>query len=51
MTTKVRINFYLEEYLKDDLIKLAKSDGRSMSTYIEWIVKESIKKGKKQGVV
>lgn len=51
MTTKTRIGVYLDENLKDDLIKLADLDGRSMSSYIEWVVRENVKKAKKLGTI
>ncbi len=51
MAAKTRIGVYLDEALKGDLIKLAELDGRSMSSYIEWVVKESVKKARKQGAI
>lgn len=51
MAAKIRIGVYLDESLKEDLVKLADLDGRSMSSYIEWAVKENIKKARKQGVI
>jgi hypothetical protein len=50
MCDAVRVMRYHQKSL-DVLIKLADLDGRSMSSYIEWAVKENVKKAKKQGVI
>ena len=48
---KVSLPLYLEEEVKSDLKKLAKADGRSMSKYIESLLKESAKKARKLGEI
>jgi hypothetical protein len=48
---KPSLPLYLEDEVKSDLKKLAKADGRSMSKYIESLVKDAAKKAKKQGEI
>lgn len=48
---KVSLPLYLDDQVKDDLKKLAKADGRSMSRYIEALLKESAKKARKLGEI
>lgn len=42
---------YLEDEVKDDLKKLAKADGRSMSKYVESVLKGLAKQARKQGEI
>lgn len=51
LMTKVSMPLYLEDEVKSDLKKLAKVDGRSMSNYIEALLKETAKKARKLGEI
>lgn len=42
---------YLDDEVKSDLKKLAKADGRSMSKYIESVLKDLAKKARKIGEI
>jgi len=51
LLAKVSLPLYLDEEVKSDLKKLAKADGRSMSKYIESLLKESAKRARKLGEI
>jgi hypothetical protein len=48
---KVTLPLYLDSEVKDDLKKLAKVDGRSMSKFIESVLKDLAKKARKMGEI
>lgn len=51
LMTKVSMPLYLDDEVKSDLKKLAKADGRSMSKYIESVLKDLAKKARKIGEI
>jgi hypothetical protein len=51
LMAKVSLPLYLDEEVKSDLKKLAKADGRSMSKYIESVLKDLAKKARKMGEI
>ena len=51
LMAKVSMPLYLEDEIKSDLKKLAKADGRSMSKYVESVLKDLAKKARKSGEI
>ncbi|MBD3886554.1 hypothetical protein IFO70_33310 [Phormidium tenue FACHB-886] len=48
-TDKRKISAYLDESVKDDAERLAKAESRSLSSLIEILLKEAIRKAKDEG--
>ena len=48
-TEKTKISAYLEQAVKDDADRLAKLESRSLSSLIEILLKEAIRKAKEDG--
>jgi hypothetical protein len=48
---KPSLPLYLDDEVKDDLRKLAKANGRSMSKFIESVLRDLAKKARKLGEI
>lgn len=46
---KIQTGLRIEPEVRRKLAKLAERDGRSLNNYIEWVLKEHLKKIDKQG--
>lgn len=50
-TDKTRVSTYIEQRLKELAEKVAASQGRSLSNYIEQLIKQDVNRAKKEGEV
>jgi hypothetical protein len=50
-TKKPRVVFYLDEWLKDDLERLAAVENRSVSNLLETVAKTVVDQAKKEGKI
>ncbi len=50
-TKKPRVVFYLDDWLKDDLERLAIVENRSVSNLLETVAKTVVDKAKKEGKI
>jgi hypothetical protein len=46
-TDKARVSTYIENSLKEDALKLAAIQGRTLSNYIEQLIKKDVERAKK----
>lgn len=50
-TSKAKLMVYLDPEMKDDLEKLSQVENRTMSNYVETLIREAIAKAKNDGVI
>lgn len=48
-TNKAKVGTYIDKTLKDDLEKLAETESRSVSNYVELLIKEAVAKARVEG--
>lgn len=50
-TTKAKVGTYIDQELKDNLVRLAELESRSVSNYVEILIKEAVAKAKSEGKI
>lgn len=50
-TDKTRVSTYIEQKLKEEAEKVASLQGRSLSNYIEQLIKQDVARAKKEGEI
>jgi len=50
-TTKAKIGTYIDQDLKDNLLKLAELESRSLSNYVEILIKAAVAQAKSEGKI
>jgi len=50
-TNKGKVGVYLDKSLKADLEKLADSESRSVSNFVELLIKDAVEKAKSEGKI
>lgn len=50
-TDKTRVSTYIDQKLKEEAEKVAAQQGRSLSNYIEQLIKQDVARAKKEGKV
>ena len=48
-TIKAKVGTYIGQDLKDSLVKLAEQESRSVSNYVEILIKEAVAQAKSEG--
>jgi predicted HicB family RNase H-like nuclease len=50
-TDKTRVSTYIEQTLKEEAEKVANNQGRSLSNYIEQLIKQDVARAKREGEI
>jgi len=50
-TTKAKVGTYIDQDLKDNLVKLAELESRSVSNYVEILIKEAVAQAQSEGKI
>ena len=50
-TTKAKVGTYIDQELKENLVKLAERESRSVSNYVEILIKEAVAQAQSEGKI
>ncbi|MBE9057577.1 hypothetical protein [Sphaerospermopsis sp. LEGE 08334] len=50
-TDKIRVSTYIQQTLKEEAEKIADRQGRSLSNYIEQLIKQDVARAKQEGEI